>query len=844
MSALHAKFESCTSLIDIKNRTANDDEIVELKWYFTNNTPQNRKKIEIYRFIGDVGECINTQSAIQEKRLKKIYTATQVDDNVSIEFYNPRNIISVITGVTLENMPKTVTDNFFDVMNDGYDLNNFHHLSKGPPANNLSIINDIKNTRRVLCYFIKTLSTTDDESEYNFTDADSIYPIPTQPSLSMEISGEQSNPGHQDLHIGCYDWKQTWTSTSNGIQYLSGYDDLNVTFSVNITPGTYDIKSIEIVTNDIYPLFLSDGPNDYSISGNVVNNKAILQYTYHTPSRVGNKSSRAPLEHPYINNSGYYFPTARPILKDIYKQYSGNVGILENSYGCGNVIVQANAGITVFERPPEARFIVTPHSNNAKTRRNAFCGKSWDWSLYERGSYRESGSNDAKRHDILYGVDSLSATIFDRSISRTFPITSWSFQISTSNKSVAWYPTTTYKITADPDYWNGQDIQSSFNPITGLLWRYGDYCITSIVTAGARDKFTISTQTSTITTRYDDPNNTCNQYYEGYTTYKRGVSTSIYTNTPIYGEWNIVSSFCFPPDIDTIYKNTPCDENSEGPGYTEGKQVSTTYYSKVELHGDWYPIEGGYCVGVVTTPEPGSDPTIEPICLGSLILNNGGNKEKIYSTTEKWKKCKKTEFTYDKDGNQRSVYYDFKNYINVELVPNSPQSKWPAGYTRTRYDVITAGVPIEFDYLNNIVIEAIYIETQKQLKFITSTHPSYEWPSYEEWPDAWNEDGSRPVFNKLFDIKLNDQGFEVWYWHRHKCNKAYFEVYALNDPSNETFSIFLCSAREKYKEGSFDEGTYTFMPHIDIAWIRITKDGEVLYNGFTDNSIISGIPWK
>lgn len=102
-------------------------------------------------------------------------------------------------------------------------------------------------------------------------------------------------------------------------------------------------------------------------------------------------------------------------------------------------------------------------------------------------TYHESNATDAKRYDIIHGVDPLSATIFDRSISRAWPITSWSMEISTNNARLSWYPTMTCTITSAPDYWNGQDIQALFVPLTSRLWRYGNYAISLITVAGAHD---------------------------------------------------------------------------------------------------------------------------------------------------------------------------------------------------------------------------------------------------------------------------------------------------------------------------------------------------------------------
>ncbi|MDD4109914.1 MAG: PKD domain-containing protein [Clostridia bacterium] len=97
---------------------------------------------------------------------------------------------------------------------------------------------------------------------------------------------------------------------------------------------------------------------------------------------------------------------------------------------------------------------------------------------------RESNDTDAKRFDIIYGVDPLSARILDRSIARTWPISSWSILISTDNSLLAWAPTAFYTLTADNNLFINSDRQSYYKTlIDNNIWRYGNYQITMNVCA-------------------------------------------------------------------------------------------------------------------------------------------------------------------------------------------------------------------------------------------------------------------------------------------------------------------------------------------------------------------------
>lgn len=89
-------------------------------------------------------------------------------------------------------------------------------------------------------------------------------------------------------------------------------------------------------------------------------------------------------------------------------------------------------------------------------------------------TYKESNSLDALRSDVLYGVDPLQIDIRDYSINRTWPISSYSFTISTNNIYHDWFDAPpSFKVSKS----NTQDTHNYAIPLTSVMFRYGDYRI-------------------------------------------------------------------------------------------------------------------------------------------------------------------------------------------------------------------------------------------------------------------------------------------------------------------------------------------------------------------------------
>lgn len=107
---------------------------------------------------------------------------------------------------------------------------------------------------------------------------------------------------------------------------------------------------------------------------------------------------------------------------------------------------------------------------------------------------RESSDTDALRFDILYGIDPISAKIVDRSIARTWPISSWYILVSTDNPALTWAPTAAFTINASGELIFTSDRQNLYKTLLdSSIWRYGNY------------EITMNIQASTTSTSSDKP---------------------------------------------------------------------------------------------------------------------------------------------------------------------------------------------------------------------------------------------------------------------------------------------------------------------------------------------------
>ena len=323
---------------------------------------------------------------------------------------------------------------------------------------------------------------------------DIIHPDTTDPVLSLMVSGYQSNPGYQDSPQNCYPWKNT-SPVSMAARYasVSGYDDFTATYQVSTYMGSYLVTSVSLSTDDYMPSYLTDVSNTAVVtttknqiynSLNVYDNKSFITYTYHSPSM----------------NGLYYLPSGNPSVFQhhvpAYNKPNGAFNVTAgvdviNLYeptmtGCAIVSSNAHASVAVLERWPEPKFYVQGIDEPA-VRQNKFCQASWGYpGRYDKAAFltKESNATDAKRFDTTYAVDPLSANLLDRSIARTWPISSWNVTVSTNNFRLGWTANQTQFVANASSTLNApQDQQNLFDQISGAIFRYGDYALTMNVQA-------------------------------------------------------------------------------------------------------------------------------------------------------------------------------------------------------------------------------------------------------------------------------------------------------------------------------------------------------------------------
>jgi hypothetical protein len=312
---------------------------------------------------------------------------------------------------------------------------------------------------------------------------DIIHPDPTTPTLVLLTSGYQSNPGYQDTPAYCYPWKNTIpVSMSASYNAITGYDDFNVTYLVSSNMGSYLMSSFSLSTDDYWPSYLSDITNTAVLTpvikntsynaASIYDSTAAFDYTYHSPSMDGLSG----FTHPSSGRAtGKFNPKTDVYVKDLYDYDAIN--------GCNIVNAAANAYVTVLERWPEPKFFVKA-SDNVSVRQGQFCRKTWGISRFNKTSSlaKESNTTDAKRYDTTYGVDPISAVLQDRSIARTWPISSWNMTITTDNPRLGW-STKSFTVTSNGVLAVDKDEQNLFDTISAMPFRYGNYALTMNVQA-------------------------------------------------------------------------------------------------------------------------------------------------------------------------------------------------------------------------------------------------------------------------------------------------------------------------------------------------------------------------
>lgn len=345
-----------------------------------------------------------------------------------------------------------------------------------------------------------------EESLYNYH---LYHPEITQPYLQLGVSGVNMLRFIEDKPE-CYPW-EFYDDNSNPppltlgtkATAVSSYDDLKSEFTLYGYSGSFIIKNWYLNTDDYSEICITDSNNssykdDLTEYVTAVN----IPYTYYNPSRQGRvyldglptyddhyiiPQNIGPLYRTTGSITGTFLPYAWITAQDVYPTIGE----------CLNYYSSSNNNIKVYERWPEPRFFLDIE-DDVISRQDYFWVSTYapwltaQYSSYDKSDdfYRFSGQADAVRKDVIVGIEPLLADIQDRSIARTYPISSWYFTVSTDNQ---WLDPKiiNFEIThSTPNLNDEADTQSDFNTLTSFVFQYGTNVIS--LTAAASGTSTVS----------------------------------------------------------------------------------------------------------------------------------------------------------------------------------------------------------------------------------------------------------------------------------------------------------------------------------------------------------------
>lgn len=353
-------------------------------------------------------------------------------------------------------------------------------------------------------------STPIGEILYNY---DLIHPEITLPTVYLNITGD-SLLNFKDEYPQCYEWPYY---TDNSIQgeslatKITAYDDLSAVFLISADPGTFIIRELYLDVDDYpvnEPITIGDWTHELSINNSYneslanYETTASMEYMYNDPSIGGRIYIDPEFETPYQNqheilprktkvllyNDGVFKPTAWTAVKDVYSniytgwkwgEYKGTTIYNEmclsynHRYDIPPLIsypqLSSKNYIEVYERWPEPRFFF-PLEDRIDERKWYFETPSYLLNdlRYNKEDYifRLSNINDAVRKDVLIAVDPFFGDMKDRSITRSFPISSWNIQISSDN---IWASIHNISVTGE----SVKDTQSLGDTLTTMYFPYG-----------------------------------------------------------------------------------------------------------------------------------------------------------------------------------------------------------------------------------------------------------------------------------------------------------------------------------------------------------------------------------
>ena len=313
-----------------------------------------------------------------------------------------------------------------------------------------------------------------------------IHPDVTYPQANLVIDNAMETSPLQESSV--YPWKTVIPETSSNVVF--GYDDLRVNFRGVTNPGSFIITGWYFVNDDYYqdrrgeinPLtVLVSGNSLYRSQGDYITDMEV-DYIYHDPSMKDLPTKRVP----DIRSSTGTFMSYLSVYSN------------KNPYTCQDVYaISLPCSATVFERWPEARMSIDHFSLSADRYIWFGCPLSWKpVSRFEKETSQYFGrlysTTPFRDGNVAYGVDPLSADIVDRSISRSYPISSWYFKMGTTNiwstafntwgSSTEWPRLTSFTLTTnDPDF--APEDTANVVPLKSDVYRYGLYGFTLQVEA-------------------------------------------------------------------------------------------------------------------------------------------------------------------------------------------------------------------------------------------------------------------------------------------------------------------------------------------------------------------------
>lgn len=339
------------------------------------------------------------------------------------------------------------------------------------------------------------------------SNVDRINPTTIPPSAYLGIiQALHSSPLSEDLTK--YPWNEIQSGSNllspiylgtNTLESITGYDDLTVEYYVCAEPGTFVIDEWELQNSDHLNDYGNPISNEQSeiISTNLItkfngdyDNDQLFSHIFNDPSKHG------------LTGNLVFDGRNNTLLTGSFSAIA-YAKTNADPYSCANVDAESNiVDVIITERWPETRLFIE-HESLSSNRFNWLppgdCNHAWEPSArFNKESdilFGYSNSNPRDDMTIAFGVDPISANIHDSSISRTYPISSWSISISTNNvwseelqsnwtNEGGTYPlVTSFNVTLDSNADTSIDQESINTQITNNFWRYGTYKITLTVEA-------------------------------------------------------------------------------------------------------------------------------------------------------------------------------------------------------------------------------------------------------------------------------------------------------------------------------------------------------------------------